>query len=48
MSDYSDLREHEDSPDYWCNPTQDEEEPTVWIHHSLDERESYEEGRKLQ
>lgn len=24
---------HESSPDCWCEPEQDEEEPLVWIHH---------------
>jgi hypothetical protein len=43
-----DLREHEMSPDCWCKPTQDEEFTEIWIHNSMDERESYEKGRKLQ
>ena len=34
-----DLRPHSSSRDCWCKPRQDEEESTVWIHHSLDGRE---------
>lgn len=40
----NDLREHEDSPDCWCRPDYDE---SVYIHHSMDRREEYEQGRKL-
>jgi hypothetical protein len=42
----NDLREHEARKTCWCQPTQDEEEPLVWIHHSMDKREEYENGRK--
>ena len=42
----NDLREHEASRDCWCNPTEDEGWPGVWVHHSMDRREEYEEGRK--
>lgn len=42
----SDLREHEASGKCWCRPTQDEEEPKLWIHHAMDRREEYENGRK--
>ena len=34
-----DLRPHTSSRKCWCGPTQDEEEPSVWVHHSLDGRE---------
>lgn len=34
-----DLREHISYTHCWCNPTQDEEEPLVWLHHSMDRRE---------
>jgi hypothetical protein len=34
-----DLRPHESSQTCWCKPTQDEDEPTVWIHNSMDRRE---------
>jgi len=40
-----DLRQHSQSLDCWCHPTVDE---GVTIHHSLDERETYEQGRKAQ
>jgi hypothetical protein len=43
----NDLREHVTDGDCWCNPTIDEEYFIV-IHHSMDERETYEEGRKPQ
>ena len=43
-----DLREHEtDGKDCWCNP-RIEEDGQLIIHNSMDEREAYEEGRKLQ
>lgn len=35
----NDLREHVSSPDCWCAPVQDEEEPSVWVHNSMDRRE---------
>ena len=41
-----DLREHICDPSCWCNPTQDEEEPRLWVHHSMDLREEFEQGRK--
>lgn len=41
-----DLRDHDQSPECWCRP--DEDEPGLWVHNSLDGRESYEQGRKLQ
>lgn len=41
----NDLREHTCSIDCWCDPTPDEENNQVIVHHSLDRRESYEEGR---
>jgi hypothetical protein len=44
----NDLREHESAADCWCRPRRDEEEPRVLIHNSMDERESYEQGRKFQ
>lgn len=43
----NDLRDHEESPDCWCRPTQDADEDNVYVHHSMDRREEYEEGRKL-
>ncbi len=42
----NDLREHTASTDCWCKPTEDEGWPDVWVHHSMDRREEYEEGRK--
>lgn len=39
-----DLREHCESPDCWCVPTQDDEEPQLYIHRSMDKREHYETG----
>jgi hypothetical protein len=43
-----DFREHESRPSCWCHPTPDEDDPGVWVHHSMDRREEYEEGRKKQ
>lgn len=43
-----DLREHESSSECWCKPVQDDDEPTVWIHHSLDGRERTIEQGKVQ
>lgn len=43
----NDLREHiTTGTECWCNPEIDEEYNLV-IHNSADERESYEQGRKL-
>jgi hypothetical protein len=38
-----DLRAHDLDPQCWCGPALDE---NVWVHHSMDRREEYEEGRK--
>lgn len=46
-----DLREHQASQSCWCHPDLDDEgglEGNIWLHHALDGRESYEEGRALQ
>lgn len=42
----NDLREHIASKDCWCGPTEDAQVDDVWVHHSMDKREEYEEGRK--
>jgi len=39
-----DLREHDSRVTCWCCPTEDDEMPGLWIHHSLDQRERYETG----
>lgn len=39
-----DLREHTCSCTCWCRPVDDHEEPDVWMHNSLDQRERYEKG----
>ncbi len=36
-----DLKEHEESPECWCNPTETE---AVWVHNAADGREAYETG----
>ena len=38
-----DMRPHQIGPQCWCHPTDDE---GVLVHHSLDRREDYEQGRK--
>lgn len=42
-----DLREHYLAPTCWCRPRQDAEEPSVFVHDSMDGRESHEQGRAL-
>ena len=42
----NDLREHVSSNSCWCHPEQDDEQPSIWVHNSMDRREEYEEGRK--
>lgn len=42
-----DLREHETAPTCWCTPTEEEETPGLWVHHSMDQREAYETGERL-
>jgi hypothetical protein len=37
-----DLRPHDFDSECWCKPTDDE---GIWVHHSMDRREEYEEGR---
>lgn len=39
-----DLREHDSSPECWCGPMPDDEEPCVYVHRSMDQRELYEAG----
>ena len=39
-----DLRPHEPCAECWCVPTEDDEEPDIWLHHALDGRERYETG----
>ena len=41
----NDLREHTASADCWCKPTLDGDDP-IYVHHSMDRREEYENGRK--
>ena len=42
----ADLREHLSSPQCWCKPVQDDQDPNLWLHNSMDRREEYERGRK--
>lgn len=44
----NDLREHrlEEDGVCWCNPIEDEEEPNVIVHNSMDGREDYENGKR--
>lgn len=41
-----DYRPHDLDESCWCKPV--EEEPSYFLHNSLDGREAYEEGRRLQ
>lgn len=43
----NDVREHRMTPDCWCRPTQDEDYERLWHHHALDQRDTYERGRKM-
>lgn len=52
MSDFhvipnNDLREHKASENCWCNPVQDEECATVWVHPPMDGRVDFETGERL-
>jgi hypothetical protein len=40
-----DLYDHEMSDDCWCQPEMDDED-SVATHHSFDNREAFEEGRR--
>lgn len=40
----NDIREHIPRIDCWCCPQPDEDEPTIIVHISLDQREKYESG----
>lgn len=37
-----DLREHEISKDCWCRPVQDPDDPWLYGHNALDQRDKYE------
>lgn len=41
-----DLRDHEMTRECWCRPTEADDDPFVLLHHSMDGREAYEEGRR--
>ena len=41
-----DIREHETSPDCWCMPDEDDEEPGLWLHNAADDREAFEQGTR--
>lgn len=43
-----DLKPHEQCDRCWCRPRRDDEEPAVVVHNSMDQRETYEQGRALQ
>ena len=43
----NDLRDHTASVDCWCQPTEDDDEwPDIWVHHAMDQREAYENGKE--
>jgi hypothetical protein len=42
----NDLRDHTASANCWCKPSEEDEWPGVWVHHSMDRREEYEQGRQ--
>lgn len=43
-----DLRDHQENAECWCRPRRDDDEPSVIIHNSMDQREEYERGRPTQ
>jgi hypothetical protein len=44
----NDLKDHDESEDCWCSPdVQYVGVGTIVTHHAMDERESYEQGRKI-
>lgn len=42
----NDLREHDSTASCWCKPTEDDETPGVFLHHSMDGREHFETGER--
>ena len=38
----NDLREHDATRHCWCRPTEDDETPGLFVHHSMDGREAFE------
>ena len=42
-----DLREHDTDGGCWCHPTEDEDTPGLFLHHSMDGREQFETGERL-
>ena len=40
-----DLRDHDAHPTCWCGPTEDLDDPGIWVHHAMDRRDEYERGR---
>lgn len=42
-----DLREHDPWPTCWCKSVEDDEEPGLWVHQSMDGREAFETGERL-
>ena len=42
----NDYREYITDKNCWCNPLEDEEEPNIIIHNSMDQRELYETGQR--
>lgn len=44
----NDLRDHDETPECWCRPRRDDDEPSVIVHNSMDQRETHEAGRKMQ
>ena len=42
-----DFRPHATCIGCWCHPVADCDQPDVWTHNSLDNREAYERGERL-
>jgi hypothetical protein len=43
----NDLKEHILEESCWCRPCREEVNPDILIHNSMDRREEYERGRKI-
>ena len=43
----NDLRPHDADRTCWCRPAEDDDQPTLWVHNALDQRDAYERGELL-
>jgi len=43
---FGDMCRHVPNRKCWCQPEQDDEVPTLWVHNSMDQREKFETGER--